>query len=448
METQTLVEGLCSELGHPEAASSVVKKLVVDNWLDKADDLSCVPRTRLEGWGAPLKLIDELYEFLTDQDATQALNGASAFVKYNVRPFTDAADPRALLTVWRDDALKRQKPDEWAARRLQYWFRRRQEAKLQDLARPATDEVVNDWLDGQEFSSLSEEEIERRRLKRADEAFKKHISTFVKLWRERKRQESMAIGSGQVSVVGVKNLKAGVTNPHCTIDVPGRPDSRLTVTIGEDALMDVSVSGRRQARVQVGDAIEVEVWEKDSRGRKAEVLGKASLKVGREHFRPTGWRQELQLSLPGTRLALRKSSITLLVESAQAQRCARVTDMPGEPLKGIAIAVARIHKGQPKSCPVTELLYRLGRELKRHDNEITPLIHRLVTVNWLEQIADLNLAQDRHWEAWGFPEKLVVMIKAEVREQQEDLFYRQWENVQERVASNVASMWAWTGLQE
>lgn len=439
METQRLIQGLCSELQHPEAASACVKKLVVENWLDKADDLRYVPPTRLEGWGMPLKMVNELYEYLADEDATKAVNSANSFVRYNVRPFTDLLNPRGLVAVLKDDALKRQKPDEWAARKLQRAFRRRQQQRLQDLARPPADDVVSEWLDGHDFSRRSDKDAEERRMGRADAALKKHLTSFVRVWRERRRQESMAGGAGHLTVVGARTVK-NLQSPHCTLSIVGSRSLKTTVTIGGD---EPESAATRRVDVQAGDAIELEVWDKDQGGKKTEVLGKAMLRVKQEHFLRGEWADDLPLSFPSSRLSLRKATVQVRIETIHAA-VARIGELPGDPLKGIEAALARLHKGRPKRCPVTELMYRLGSELKREDHEITPLVHRLVTLNWLEEVRDLELAEDRHWERWGFPEKLVVLIKAELLERSEETFFKSWENVTSSMTNGLTSIFTWT----
>ena len=64
MDTKTILINLCRDLNHKEAVAPLCKKIVVDNWLTKADDLRHVPRSHFEHWGVPLKLIDEIYDYL------------------------------------------------------------------------------------------------------------------------------------------------------------------------------------------------------------------------------------------------------------------------------------------------------------------------------------------------------------------------------------------------
>merc|ERR1719440_256997 len=118
--------------------------------------------------------------------------------------------------------------------------------------------MVSQWLDAQDFSRGSEEEVEKMRMERADAALKRHMAAFVKVWRERKRQESMASNSGQVSVVRVKNLKESATNPHCTLSVQGKENAKITITITSEA----PSSSQRCLDVQAGDTVELEVWNK------------------------------------------------------------------------------------------------------------------------------------------------------------------------------------------
>merc|ERR1712129_205261 len=77
-------------------------------------------------------------------------------------------------------------------------------------------------------------------------------------------------------------------------------------------------------------------------------------------------------------------------------------------------------KGRLLECETTDLLVKLGSEMGRQRDEMAPHIHRLVTLNWLEDIDDLLLVEDRHWTDWDLPERLVLQIKAELAGRRED----------------------------
>lgn len=79
--------------------------------------------------------------------------------------------------------------------------------------------------------------------------------------------------------------------------------------------------------------------------------------------------------------------------------------------------------GKLKDCEVSRLLRQIGNELEREPDDITPHIHRLVTINWLEDVEDLELVEDRHWTQWDMPEQLVVRIKSVLLEKTEGSIY-------------------------
>eukprot|EP00927_Polykrikos_kofoidii_P033727 TRINITY_DN28554_c0_g1_i1.p1 TRINITY_DN28554_c0_g1~~TRINITY_DN28554_c0_g1_i1.p1 ORF type:complete len:382 (+),score=83.62 TRINITY_DN28554_c0_g1_i1:127-1272(+) len=75
---------------------------------------------------------------------------------------------------------------------------------------------------------------------------------------------------------------------------------------------------------------------------------------------------------------------------------------------------ARETHGSLRECEVTELLRRFAWKMNRPWDEILPYAHRLVTFNWLESFEDLAIVEDRHWDEWDVPERLVVMVKVEI----------------------------------
>ncbi|CAE7168346.1 for [Symbiodinium pilosum] len=278
---------MCSQPG----AGTLIKKLVGEHWLEKVDDLRYVPKSRLEGWGVPLKLIDEVYDFLEENDADEGAHNVNAYVNYTLRPAVQGFTPSISFTKLRDDAEKRRHPKTWAARRLQRWFRNRQRQRAR---RPlVTDDQVLSWVEDGDFFKPDSGKSKEMREKRAKESLKKGVAR----WRERKLREKAQ----------------GIRGP--------------------------------QARPPPADPF----------------LAK------------------IAATSPNT------------IPAFLAQRAA----------------------AQPRKCEVSELFSEFGKTLNQSDEELRPYVHRLVTINWLEEKEDLMLVEDRHWEAWAIPEKLVVLAKKE-----------------------------------
>ncbi|CAE7598211.1 for, partial [Symbiodinium necroappetens] len=268
----------------PEAGT-LIKKLVGEHWLEKVDDLRYVPSTRLEGWGVPLKLIDEIYDFLAENDADEGAHNVNAYVNYTLRPAVQGFTPAISFAKLRDDAEKRRHPKTWAARRLQHWFRNRQKQRAR---RPlVTDDQVLSWVEDGDFFKPDSGKSKELREKRAKESLKKGVAR----WRERKAREKAQ----------------GVRGPQ-TRPAPADP-----------------------------------------------FLAK------------------IAATSPNT------------IPAFLAQRAA----------------------ANPRKCEVSELFSEFGKTLNQSDEELRPYVHRLVTINWLEEKEDLSLVEDRHWEAWAIPEKLV-----------------------------------------
>mmetsp|Transcript_37523 Transcript_37523/g.79589 ORF Transcript_37523/g.79589 Transcript_37523/m.79589 type:complete len:389 (+) Transcript_37523:146-1312(+) len=79
----------------------------------------------------------------------------------------------------------------------------------------------------------------------------------------------------------------------------------------------------------------------------------------------------------------------------------------------------QVSQGKIKECETSEFVRKIGDELARESPEMAPVIHRLVTINWLEEIDDLELVQDRHWTEWQIPERVVLKIKSKLLERTE-----------------------------
>lgn len=294
MLARDVVQTLCANLGHEDSAHACIKKLVVEHWLDKTDDLRYVPRTRFETWGVPLKLIHDLTEFVAEQEVTEQINGINSYVNYSLRPALNSFSASRAFEKLRDDAERRRQPAVWAAKRLQRSFRRRQAARL---AAEEGGGTALDSPDPEDFCLPSEDQVEKLRLKRAEEK----LSRMARQWKQKRES------SGQT------------------------PQSR----------------------------------------------------------------------------------------SGQPKRHPFFVEVMSNEASSMAASLAAHARWHPKECAVTDLVRRLGAELQKEEDDIMPTIHRLVTLNWLEDLQDLELVEDRHWEAWGIPEKLVILLKSEVGAQVE-----------------------------
>jgi len=294
--TADVINVLCLKLGHEEGSTPIIKKLVAQNWLEKADDLRYVSFTRLEKWGVPLKLVHEIKNFINDQEADQTLASMKAFYNYDMRPTLSGwFSPAAALDQMIDGAMRRQNPKEWAAKVFQR-FRKNKLAKRQrSNPNEGLNALVQTWLEEGDNKTLSEEKKDERRRKRAEE----QLRGFVKMWREQRERKR----------------KAGIPTTH----------------------------PRRLAGNEPGAS-------------SSSVAGTAG---------------------------------------------------------GLAALITR--RGKLPQCPVAQLLLSIAKQIGRSEEDVEPHVRRLVTLNWLEEVADLDLVEERHWEEWEIPEKLVIEIKAAVR---------------------------------
>lgn len=291
-ELRDFIRAVCIYLGHGEGASFCIKKLCHDNWLDTREDLRLVPRSRLEAWGLPLRLVHEIVDASHEMDASRSVAGFVGVLNYHVRPSLDPALSAipGVLRQLRSDALRRRHPEVWAGRRIVRWWR----TILQDRRRTACE--------------------------RADVAH--------------------------------------------------------------------AVSGRWLGLVQ-----------EDFKRPSAEEAD--------------GLRRQRALQ-----------TLRVLVCRWRFQR-----------------ALGRgLHSREPKECEVTDLLRGFAVELRRGWSEVRPHAFTIVSDHWLETVMDLEIVEERHWEAWGVPEKLVQLLKAEL----ERASAQQWQ--QEAKEAMPAVLHSWLGL--
>eukprot|EP00435_Cladocopium_sp_Y103_P019474 s3_g4.t1 len=294
-----LLKNLCSELQKDAFAGTLIKKLVGEHWLEKVEDLRYVPQHRLESWGVPLKLIDEIYDFLAENaawiavdEADEGAHNVNAYMNYTLRPAMQSyLTPSITFSKLRDDAEKRRQPQTWAAKRLQRWFRHRQQQRARKPV--ITEDQVLSWLEDDDFRTPDAGKSQDIREKRAMESLKKGVVR----WRARKAREKAE----------------GLNGP--------------------------------QKKPLPADPFLAKIVE----------------------------------TSPNT------------IPAFLAQRAAAT----------------------PRDCEVYQLFIQFGNSLHQSEEEMRPYVHRLVTINWIEEKEDLSLVEDRHWDAWAIPEKLVVLAKLE-----------------------------------
>jgi len=197
-DTKELIEKVCKHLGHEEGAKPCIKKLVAEQWLVTVEDLRRVPRLRLEKWGVPLKLVDELCEFMIDAEATAAVNSTFAYINYNVRPSLQLMAVGGMFDSLREDAERRRNPRVWAARKLQTAFRRWQKNKSKRESE-AFLASLRGSLSKNDFCRKSDEEAAIVRERRASDK----IRRLVRRWKTQRQDEADCDRMSQMSMFSV-----------------------------------------------------------------------------------------------------------------------------------------------------------------------------------------------------------------------------------------------------
>mmetsp|Transcript_52154 Transcript_52154/g.91665 ORF Transcript_52154/g.91665 Transcript_52154/m.91665 type:complete len:417 (+) Transcript_52154:43-1293(+) len=358
MLTKELLANLCNKLHHEDAHTVLVKKLVGENWLEKAEDLKHVPRQQLERWDIPLKLVDEIFDLLNEREADSILSGLSAWVNYTMRPNLERwTGVTSSIEALRSDAEKRREPRLWAVKRLQRSFRRRQAKEHRERDERLMREALDDAHDKDDFCRLSDKASHARRKRRAEEKIARAVRVWVERLRATKRVQqrgSRSKGKGLESRSEASSLSSG-----SALSKGGYPGGANLIHVSTSLL-------------------------------KSPTEGKAS-----------------------------------------------ITSVSGQ--TDLRAALMRLSKGEVRRCPVEGLVRQIGRIMQREERDMTPYLHRLVTQNWLEDLEDLDLVEDHHWEAWDMPEKLVILMKQELAEHRGQNRSQRWDEVKSSVSLSTAA---------
>lgn len=273
-----------------------------------------------------MKLIHAIWAYLEDHAAQANLASMSAFINYTLRPTVAAYGPAAAVSFMKDKFNRHSNPEEWAARKLQGYFRCRQarRARLKDEAL--------DKLEPMEYKRLSPEQSFELRKSRAEAKLRK----LVHRWRH-----------------------------------------------------------NRAVRL-------------------------AKLGPGGEHMRRSQRRVSHNVKLTAA------VPVIQLTANAGAVGANLIFDH--------CVAVS---KGRIKDCEVTEMIRSIADELGRTREELDGLIHRLVTMNWLEAVDDLEFVADRHWTSWEVPEKVAQVIKQKLLERTTDHVNKYFGGMWQSVASFI-----------
>jgi len=395
MLTRDLIRDLCAKLDHEDKTSLIVKKLVQDNWLEKVEDLHYVPRSRLEHWQVPLKLIEEVYDFVIETEATAVTTGISAFVNYSLRPTIDQymSGPIYSHVEWlRDDAEKRNNPDVWAAKRMQRWYRRRKRRRLQEKDVQLMTLALMECNDSKDFKNVNRKENTKRCQQRAAEKIEVAMRLWTMRWRAKRRYQK---------AVSCKDFEITVQDGALGFLPRGVPPERVFVNS-----VDADTFSARQGLRPEDELVAVN-------GQNISDMTIRELK-GPLSRRPVS-------------LTFRRSEV---VEKEKLQgkgeaggrlgnRGSLKSDLSSSTGGGLADLLLRHSAGHARDCEVSRLLHRVfgvAKQGAEGTNEV--YLHRLVTQNWIEEIEDLNLVEDKHYEDWNFPEKIVVVLKQELAEYQ------------------------------
>jgi len=233
--TKDLIKSLCEKLGHAEGAPPVIKKLVRDNFLEYSDDLRFVPQESFEAWGLPLKLIHEIYDWVTENEADQVIADGSSYINYTIRPTLMRAQdvPYTMITGLRMDAEKRRQPEEWAAKKIQRNYRAKKMWNGGGDGIMPTE--VADWLDSDDEPSgrPSEAKAQERRVKRAEAMLRRALRRYVQ--RRRAKQEAGEVNSSSREPSRAARLSA----------LLGAPAEQVPQVAGASSTLSASVLGRR-----------------------------------------------------------------------------------------------------------------------------------------------------------------------------------------------------------
>jgi len=292
MKIRDLIEEICDDLGHPEATKHVLKILCIKNWLMEATDLEHVPDKTLIAWGLPFMLVCAIRSRSEEIASKKVRSQRNGVINYTILPAIQSGPAmKAYNWAW-DQIDKSMNSEDWAARKLQGWWRCRKAETLGfDLAEIHTEGGGYMTLAGR-IKAVQENEAKGK------------MSVMVPFWRNKKKRSH------------------------------------------------ASVSKKYE---EEGDSLSI-----------LGIKATASTSLGR-------WMQD---------------------------QIARDW---------------RAHQDEPVDCEVKTLIEDIVEEIAPEGANPTPHIHRLVTLNWIEQIPDLIPISDHFWDQWELPHGLVAELKIAVQ---------------------------------
>eukprot|EP00929_Paragymnodinium_shiwhaense_P088854 TRINITY_DN49162_c0_g1_i1.p1 TRINITY_DN49162_c0_g1~~TRINITY_DN49162_c0_g1_i1.p1 ORF type:complete len:401 (-),score=71.68 TRINITY_DN49162_c0_g1_i1:44-1246(-) len=214
-KTADLIKSLCTDIGHEDGASACIKKVVQNNWIVDMNDLKQVPIETFEKWGLPLKLCYKLIEALADDAAADYWKGITSTVNYTLRPKLAKLQGGTVQFL-----QKKSNPREWAAIKMQNFYRKRQRIKALEaqqeearLTQPDDDEVAA-LLGGEDFRRMDADEAHQVRVARAEDKIRRAVRRW-KARRERRLrgEDTSSAPTRRFSLTLMSAMTPGVLGP-------------------------------------------------------------------------------------------------------------------------------------------------------------------------------------------------------------------------------------------
>lgn len=228
ISTRDLMQYLCTNLGHDDAASECTKVIACAHGIETADELKGFSKEQLSNFGLPVKLVAAISNFYSEHETDAAVKAMVSFYSYTVRPFLDGNVVVAAFRDVRTNYLKNNNIEEWAAIKMQRAWRRMRFRKSRIL-----EEVQGRLLDA-DFSRKTPEEASRMRQLRAENTIRK----FVRRWKDRQAKSKDTQTKKRYSKVLPNPKNPAAANKNFNVDI-GIVEHCLSVS---DEPLDCKVS--------------------------------------------------------------------------------------------------------------------------------------------------------------------------------------------------------------
>jgi len=336
-----LMEDLCEDLGYPELAKHCIKVLCIRHYMHWVKELDDVHQRNLLCWGFPYMLARATKLTLELIRKRQAEAASQGRINYVIRPALHRLHPSDILNMASNFFAKQWNPEEWAALKVQRWWRR-------------------------------------------------HVAHRI---------ETSSSSSGNGGTGSSSSFTSGTS-----VSSSSSSESTDPETESDSSSSCSSYSSSSNAHTHAtSKSKEEEKKAKEERHAQKEKEAKETLSILAVKWRDrkTAEHKRKFASKLGTEKDMKR---VLGLEPNAGTDC-------GDWLQEQVAAEWEAYGSVVKKCKVSYLIRKITDEIGPADTDPTPYIHRVVTLNWCEDLHDLAHIDEKTWLSWELPFLLMHELK-------------------------------------